>query len=131
MAEDVKPERENWKEKHPQITPITLIFSLEHLVRALQRRNRRYLWIAFSRFTQPIMFPNRRPTQWRQKMILTRDKVEQFNSDGYLFVENLFDAEEMDLLIRIAKNDQHLEQQVIQRKDCLLYTSDAADERSS
>lgn len=57
------------------------------------------------------------------KMILTRDKVEQFNSDGYLFVENLFDAEEMDLLIRIAKNDQHLEQQAIQRKDANAGTS--------
>ena len=40
---------------------------------------------------------------------LIEQEVDQFNRDGYLMKPALFDAEEMDLLITIAKNDQRLE----------------------
>ena len=51
-------------------------------------------------------------------MTLLSDKqIEQFNRDGYLMRDDLFDAEEMDLLIRIAKNDQRLEQEALERRD--------------
>ena len=48
---------------------------------------------------------------------LSPKQIELFNRDGYVFCEQLFDAEEIDLLIRIAKNDQRLEQQAIERRD--------------
>src|SRR6266516_2886056 len=37
---------------------------------------------------------------------LTKEQFEQFNRDGFLMVEGLFDAEEMDLLIRKCQNRQ-------------------------
>ncbi len=36
------------------------------------------------------------------------EQMEQFNRDGYLMIEGLFDAEEMSLLMRIAKADQQI-----------------------
>jgi len=48
---------------------------------------------------------------------LTEQQVEQFNRDGYFLVPDLFDAEEMDLLVTIAKNDQRLEQEALERRD--------------
>ena len=48
---------------------------------------------------------------------LSDTQIEQFNRDGYFFCEHLFDAEEMELLIRIAKNDQRLEQEALVRRD--------------
>ena len=48
---------------------------------------------------------------------LNEEQLEQFNRDGYLIVRGLFDAEEMDLLIHIARADQQLEQRSQERKD--------------
>jgi len=48
---------------------------------------------------------------------LTDEQLARFNRDGYLIVRGLFDAEEMDLLIHIAKADQQLEQQSQERQD--------------
>src|SRR5688500_20307830 len=39
---------------------------------------------------------------------LSRQQVEQFHQDGYLMVKSLFDQEEMDLLLRTAKQDQEM-----------------------
>jgi ectoine hydroxylase len=54
---------------------------------------------------------------------LTDHEVNEFNRDGYLIKRDLFDAEEMDLLIRIAKADQRLEREALQRKDANATTS--------
>lgn len=54
---------------------------------------------------------------------LNSEVLQQFNADGYLLVENLFDAEEMDLLIQIAKKDQRLEQQAKKKLDANATTS--------
>ena len=48
---------------------------------------------------------------------LKPQQVEQFDQDGYLLIEQLFDAEETDLLLRIAKADQKIIQQSQQRRD--------------
>ena len=48
---------------------------------------------------------------------LNKEQVEQFNRDGYLMVMGLFDAEEMDLLLHIAKGDQQIEQLAQERRD--------------
>jgi len=48
---------------------------------------------------------------------LTKEQVEQFNRDGFLMIEGLFDTEEMDLLIRIAKADQQMAEKAIERRD--------------
>jgi ectoine hydroxylase len=48
---------------------------------------------------------------------LTAEQIEQFTRDGYLMVRALFDTEEMDLLLRIAKCDQQIEQQAHVRLD--------------
>src|ERR1043166_9511196 len=48
---------------------------------------------------------------------LSKEQVEQFNRDGFLMVEGLFDAEEMELLIRIAKADQQVAGKTIERQD--------------
>jgi ectoine hydroxylase len=48
---------------------------------------------------------------------LTEEQIEQFNQDGYLMVESLFDAEEMDLLLSVARSDQQLAQQAYERLD--------------
>ncbi|MFN2532600.1 MAG: phytanoyl-CoA dioxygenase family protein [Pyrinomonadaceae bacterium] len=49
--------------------------------------------------------------------LLNRDQINHFNRDGYLMCEKLFDGEEMDLLIRTAKNDQRLEREALERRD--------------
>ena len=54
---------------------------------------------------------------------LTEQEISQFNRDGYLMKGALFDAEEMDLLITIAKNDQRLEREALQRRDADAGTS--------
>jgi len=48
---------------------------------------------------------------------LTAKQIEQFTLDGYLMVKGLFDTEEMDLLLNIAKSDQQIEQQAQERLD--------------
>jgi ectoine hydroxylase len=48
---------------------------------------------------------------------LTEEQVAQFNRDGFIMIEGLFDAEEMDLLIRVAKADQQLAEKAIERRD--------------
>src|SRR5947209_14806912 len=48
---------------------------------------------------------------------LTEEQVEQFNRDGFIMIEGLFDAEEMDSLIRIAKADQQVAEKAIERRD--------------
>ena len=48
---------------------------------------------------------------------LTEPEIAQFNVDGYLMKRDLFDAEEMDLLITVAKNDRRLEREALQRRD--------------
>jgi ectoine hydroxylase len=47
----------------------------------------------------------------------TGKEIEQFTRDGYLMVNGLFDTEEMDLLLNIAKRDPHIEQQAQERLD--------------
>jgi len=54
---------------------------------------------------------------------LTEQEIAQFNVDGYLMKRDLFDAEEMDLLIKIAKTDQRLEQEALERSDANATTS--------
>jgi len=48
---------------------------------------------------------------------LNQEQVDQFNRDGYLIVRELFDAEEIHLLLSIAKGDQQLEHQALERLD--------------
>jgi ectoine hydroxylase-related dioxygenase (phytanoyl-CoA dioxygenase family) len=48
---------------------------------------------------------------------LNEEQVAQFNRDGYVMVKALFDAEEMDLLMRVARSDQQIEQQAYERLD--------------
>jgi ectoine hydroxylase len=48
---------------------------------------------------------------------LTAKQIEQFTRDGYVMVKDLFDTEEMDLLMRIARGDQQIEQQAHERLD--------------
>ena len=48
---------------------------------------------------------------------LTPEQIEVFTRDGYLLVRDLFDKEEMDLLLNIARRDQQLEQQAHERLD--------------
>jgi len=54
---------------------------------------------------------------------LSEQELEQFNRDGYLLKPALFDAEEMELLITIAKNDQRLEREALERRDAEAGTS--------
>ena len=54
---------------------------------------------------------------------LSGTQIEQFNRNGYLLCEQLFDAEEMSLLISIAKNDQRLEQEALVRRDASANTT--------
>ena len=54
---------------------------------------------------------------------LNEQEIAQFNRDGYLMKRDLFDAEEMDLLITIAKNDQRLEREALERRDAHAGTS--------
>jgi len=55
--------------------------------------------------------------------MLTDQEITRFNNDGYLMKPALFDAEEMDLLITIAKNDQRLERESLERRDAHAGTS--------
>jgi phytanoyl-CoA dioxygenase PhyH len=48
---------------------------------------------------------------------LTEQQVRQFCRDGYLLIENLFDSEEMELLLRIAKADEQVVEQTQERRD--------------
>jgi ectoine hydroxylase len=48
---------------------------------------------------------------------ISDSQVEQFNQDGYLFLEALFDPEEMDLLLTTAKADRALDQHALALKD--------------
>ncbi len=57
-----------------------------------------------------------RKTQYSMSK-LTAKQIEQFTLDGYLMVKGLFDTEEMDLLLNIAKSDQQIEQQAQERLD--------------
>jgi ectoine hydroxylase-related dioxygenase (phytanoyl-CoA dioxygenase family) len=54
---------------------------------------------------------------------LSDQEIAQFHSDGYLMKRDLFDAEEMDLLISIARNDQRLEREALERRDAHAGTS--------
>src|ERR1041385_9512124 len=54
---------------------------------------------------------------------LTQQEIDQFNCDGYLMKPALFDAEEMELLITIAKNDRRLEREALKRRDAHAGTS--------
>ena len=54
---------------------------------------------------------------------LTQNQIDQFNRDGFLLQEQLFDAEEMDMLIEIAKSDQRLEKEALERRDANAGTS--------
>jgi ectoine hydroxylase-related dioxygenase (phytanoyl-CoA dioxygenase family) len=48
---------------------------------------------------------------------LTDERLSRFREDGYLIVEHLFDAEEMDLLRKIARADHRLTQAASSRRD--------------
>ncbi len=48
---------------------------------------------------------------------LSEAQLEQFRADGYLMIEKLFDAEEVDLLMKIATTDQRLAAEAYDRKD--------------
>ena len=48
---------------------------------------------------------------------LTDAQLSQYHRDGYLIVESLFDAEEMDLLLQIARNDARLAAETYGRTD--------------
>ena len=54
---------------------------------------------------------------------LPEQEIAQFNVDGYLMKPALFDAEEMDLLMTIAKHDQRLEREALERRDAHAGTS--------
>ena len=48
---------------------------------------------------------------------LSTEQLEQFTREGYLMVTALFDSEEVNLLLNIAKGDQQLDQQAQERLD--------------
>ena len=48
---------------------------------------------------------------------LTTKQIEQFNRDGYVLVTDLFDDEEMELLLKIGKSDPQIGQQAHGRLD--------------
>ena len=60
---------------------------------------------------------------------LTAEQIEQFTRDGYLKVKSLFDREETDLLLNIAKGDQQIEQQAQERLDLSSGTKQVMDYR--
>ncbi len=47
----------------------------------------------------------------------TNEQIAKFNEDGFVIVENLFDEEEMDLLLTIAKADKAMVDGAIERLD--------------
>jgi ectoine hydroxylase len=48
---------------------------------------------------------------------LTIEQLEQFDDDGYVIIDQLLDAEEVDLLRRIARADHQLQQDIASRAD--------------
>lgn len=48
---------------------------------------------------------------------LTPDEMKSWNDDGYLFVPNLLDAEEVDLLLKISKRDKAMQEAAWDRSD--------------
>lgn len=48
---------------------------------------------------------------------LSPEQVDQFQEDGYLFVEELLDAEEVDLLVAAARADQRMQSAAMDVKD--------------
>lgn len=48
---------------------------------------------------------------------LSDSQLAQFNEDGYILLENLFDSEEVELLLNIGKADQELANETYARKD--------------
>lgn len=48
---------------------------------------------------------------------LSEEQIQEFVRDGYLLIEGLFDSEEMDLLLSIAKADEQVTQQIQERRD--------------
>ena len=48
---------------------------------------------------------------------LTPEQIDQFHRDGYLIVRSMFDAEEMELLKRAAKEDRELEAHSYSKED--------------
>src|SRR6516225_1432820 len=50
-------------------------------------------------------------------LTLNAQQIEQFHRDGFVFVEKLFNDEELDLLRRIARADQQLTQKAAGRRD--------------
>ncbi len=49
--------------------------------------------------------------------VLNQDQLQQFHTDGYYVVKNLFDSEEIDLLKKTAVEDRMLDQQSFGRDD--------------
>jgi hypothetical protein len=49
--------------------------------------------------------------------LLTNGQIQQFHADGFLIAPGLFDAEEVDLLSKIARADQQLSQAAAGRRD--------------
>ncbi len=45
------------------------------------------------------------------------DKIEQFQLDGYLLIEGLFDEEEVELMLRVATEDRLLHEHAFERED--------------
>ena len=48
---------------------------------------------------------------------LTDAQVRQFHQDGYLIARGLYNAQEMDLLSRTAREDKALDEHTIHRED--------------
>ena len=51
------------------------------------------------------------------KFQVSAEQIAAFNRDGYLFVEKMFDAEEMDLLLKIGRTDQEKQKIIHAPKD--------------
>ena len=63
---------------------------------------------------------NKRPKLCENRMVnfkLTDAQLARYYADGYLVVESLFDEEEIELLLRIAKSDQRLAADAYSRTD--------------
>jgi len=54
---------------------------------------------------------------------LSEQQLQQFECDGFVLIPNLFDAEEINLLFTIAKNDQRLEHEALERLDASANTT--------
>jgi ectoine hydroxylase-related dioxygenase (phytanoyl-CoA dioxygenase family) len=49
--------------------------------------------------------------------LFTEQQLRQYHADGYLIVEDLLDAEEVEILRHVAKADRSIEEQAISRRD--------------